>query len=56
MLIIIIIIVHLNMQPEGYGAAIYISKPVSYLHLPGFFAVLQGRPLLSLDFCLYSAL
>ena len=58
--IIIIIIVHLRMQPEGYGAAIYIFwapgpyrifvSPVSSL------AVLRGPPLLSLDFCLHSAL
>ena len=57
--IIIIIIVHLRMQPEGYGAAIYIFwapgpyrifvSPVSSL------AVLRGPPLLSLDFCLHSA-
>ena len=48
------------MQPEGYGAATYIFwapgpyrifvSPVSSL------AVLQGPPLLSLDFCLHSAL
>ena len=38
---IITIIVHLRMQPEDYGAAIYIflsSRPVSHLHLPGFFS------------------
>ena len=34
------IIVHLCMQPEGYGAAIYIfwARPVSHLRLPGFFS------------------
>ena len=58
--LIIIIIVHLRMQPEGYGAAIYIFwapgpyrtfvSPVSSL------AVLRGPPLLSLDFCFHSAL
>ena len=59
-IVIIIIIVHLRMQTEGYGAAIYIFwapgpyrifvSPVSSL------AVLRGPPLLSLDFCLHSAL
>ena len=37
--IVIIIIVHLRMQPEGYGAAITFSlssRPVSHLRLPGF--------------------
>ena len=59
-IIIIIIIDHLRMQPEGYGAAIYIFwalgpyrnfvSPVSSL------AVLRGPPLFSLSFCLHSFL
>ena len=59
-IIIIIIIVHLRMQPEGYGAAIYIfwvpgPYRISVSPVPSL-AVLRDPPLLSLDFCLYSAL
>ena len=56
---IIIITVYLRMQPEGYGAAIYIfwsPGPYRIFISPVSFAVLQGPPLSSLDFCLHSAL
>ena len=52
---IIIIIDHLRMQPEGYGAAIYIFELLGsyriFVSPVSFPAGLRGPPLLSLGFC-----